>query len=140
VKNVVVGLVAAGVFAGGAGVAVAGAWHSTSMIKSGGVLFLEGEYKFNKARVNHGSFEWKGKLKDADHGDGHNVYMQSKVEGHGWSRYNGKQNQTVTLHRSMWDGAQAYTTHAYLRACRDRGSLRPDNCSPERHYKNPVAP
>ncbi|MZD08136.1 hypothetical protein GTW43_24065 [Streptomyces sp. SID5785] len=139
VKNAVVGLALVGVFAGGAGVAVAASWHEMSALHSDGVRFYKGEYAFNKPRVNHGAFEWKGSLEDSDPGDGHNVYMQAKVEGHGWSRYNGKQRKTVTLHRSMWDGAQAYTSNGYLRACRDRGSLRPDNCSPQRHYSNPAS-
>jgi hypothetical protein len=139
VKNVVVGLVAAGVFAGGAGVAVAGSWHELPVLPSSGVKFYGGHYKFNEARVNHGAFEWKGKLQDKSKGDGHNVYMLSKIEGHDWQRYYGKQGRTVSLHRSNWDGAQAYTTNAYLRACRDRGSLRPDNCSEIVHHHNPSA-
>jgi hypothetical protein len=129
VKNVVVGLVAAGVFAGGAGVAVAASWHGLPDRESGGVLFHKAQYRLNEPGVNHGSFEWRGSLTDADHGDGHNVYVLVKVSGHDWVRYNGKQRKTVKLHHSNWDGAERYTSDASLRACRDRGSLNPDNCS-----------
>ncbi|MEH0578908.1 MULTISPECIES: hypothetical protein [Streptomyces] len=68
-------------------------------------------------------------MKDSDPEDGHNVYMLVRVEGHGWVRYNGKQRKTVALHQSNWNGAQRYTNNAEIKACRDRGSLHPDNCS-----------
>ncbi|AWT43114.1 MULTISPECIES: hypothetical protein [Streptomyces] len=133
-KKALVGLVAAGVLLTATGTAVA-AWGAPMKdMKSGGVLFLNGRYKFNPADTNHGAFEWQGDLKDDDHHDGHNVYMQARVEGHGWVRYNGKQNRTVSMHHSNWDGAQRYTDTAYLRACRDRGSLRPDNCSVTQNF------
>ncbi|MDR3080660.1 MAG: hypothetical protein LBV60_06980 [Streptomyces sp.] len=134
VKNCVVGLVSAGVFLGGAGVAVAASWHGLPARKSDGVRFEHAEYRLNAPGVNHGSFEWRGDLTDKSHTDGHNVYVLVKVEGHDWVRYNGKQNKTVTMHHSNWDGAERYTMDAYLRACRDRGSLNPDNCSHPVHY------
>jgi hypothetical protein len=99
------------------------------------VQFAHGQYRFNEAAQNHGSFEWSGQLKDALPGDNNNVYMLVRVEGHDWVRYDGKQRQTVFLHHSNWDGAQQYTDDADLRACRDRGTLRPDNCSPTRHFR-----
>ncbi|WP_416985019.1 hypothetical protein [Streptomyces sp. T028] len=129
-KKVLTGVMAAAALLAGAGaVWGAGDWANIPRLNSGGVLFLEGESRFNPAGQNHGAFEWKGKLKDAAPGDGHNVYMQVRVEGHTWVRYNGKQGKTVLLHHSNWDGAQRYTTRAEIRACRDRGSLHPDNCS-----------
>ncbi|QNS08918.1 hypothetical protein IAG42_24185 [Streptomyces xanthii] len=131
------GLVAAGVFAGGAGVAVAASWHGMQL-KSAGASF-SGWYLFNKRGVNHGAFEWKGTLKDQDRTDGHNAYIETKIEGHDWTRTYGKQGKAVNLHRSHWDGAQAYTRDAYMRVCRDRGSLHPDNCSSTMHRKNPAA-
>jgi hypothetical protein len=134
-RKVLAGVLAAGAFLMGAGTAVgAGGWPAIPLLKSGGVRFLEGEYRFNPADQNHGAFEWKGKLKDTDVQDGHNVYMQVRVEGHAWVRYSGQQGKTVSLHHSNWDGAQRYTTKAEIRACRDRGSLHPDNCSPTAKY------
>ncbi|MER7685796.1 hypothetical protein [Streptomyces sp. NPDC097610] len=134
-KTAMVGVVAAGVFLVGAGTSMAGAWHELPRMKPTGAQFDQGQYRFNAAAQNHGAFEWAGQLKDALPDDNNNVYMQVRVEGHDWVRYNGKQRQTVFLHHSNWDGAQQYTDDADLRACRDRGSLRPDNCSPTRHFR-----
>ncbi|WP_256339573.1 MULTISPECIES: hypothetical protein [unclassified Streptomyces] len=36
-----------------------------------------------------------------------------------------------------WDGAERHAVNAYLRVCRDKGSLHPDNCSVTKHYKRP---
>ncbi|MCX4739322.1 hypothetical protein [Streptomyces antibioticus] len=97
---------------------------------SRGVEFTDASYRFNRPGVNHGAFEWQGLLKDALPDDRHNVYVDVKIEGHNWVRYYGKQGRSVLLHKSNWDGAQRYTGDARLRVCRDRGSLRPDNCAP----------
>ncbi|MER6029733.1 hypothetical protein [Streptomyces sp. NPDC001851] len=134
-KKALVGLAAAGLMLTAAGTAAA-AWSAIPVLRSGGVEFAESQYTFNRAEVNHGAFEWSGKLRDASSSDGHNVYMQVRVEGHDWVRYYGKQKQSVWMHHSNWDGAERYTMDAYMRACRDRGSLRPDNCSPEQHFAN----
>ncbi|WP_244188760.1 hypothetical protein [Streptomyces yokosukanensis] len=99
------------------------------------MTFEEGRYRFNPVERNHGSFEWSGYLNDVDPNDDHNGYMQVRVEGHDWSRYYGKQRKRVFLHHSNWDGAQRYTEDAYVRVCLDRGTLRPDNCSGQLHYK-----
>ncbi|MET9102658.1 hypothetical protein [Streptomyces antibioticus] len=129
-KKVLVGVLTAAAFLAGAGTAAATVdWSGLPLLKSSGVRFVEGEYLFNPATRNHGAFEWKGKLKDAAPRDGHNVYVQVRIESHNWVRYNGEQGRTVLLHHSNWDGAQRYTEDAEIRACRDRGSLRPDNCS-----------
>ncbi|MFE7773502.1 hypothetical protein ACFU5O_06325 [Streptomyces sp. NPDC057445] len=129
------GILTAGLFAAGVGTAFAASWHSIPTLKTGGASFTSGQYKFHPAGSSHGAFQWTGKLNDADHGDGHNVYMQVKVEGYGWSRYNGKQKSSVSLNKLNWDGAQRYTDDAYIRVCRDKGSLNPDNCSPTKHYR-----
>ncbi|AOR34478.1 hypothetical protein BFF78_28575 [Streptomyces fodineus] len=135
-KKALAGLAAAGLILTAAGTAAA-AWSGPiPVLTSGGVEFAEGQYKFNAAGVNHGAFEWAGRLRDANRGDDHNVYMQVRVEGHDWVRYDGKQKRSVWMHHSNWDGAQRYTVNAYMRACRDRGSLRPDNCSPAQHFTN----
>lgn len=136
-RSVLVGALATGAFLVGAG-AAAGVtnWHDMPVLKSGGVRFLDGQYLFNPAGINHGAFEWKGDLADADTEDGHNVYMLVRVEGHGWVRYNGKQGRTVSLHHSNWDGAQRHTVNAEIKACRNRGSLHPDNCSFAKKYSS----
>jgi hypothetical protein len=129
-----VGLLTAGLFAVGAGTAVAVSWHTIPELETGGAKFIKGEYAWWPAGQNHGGFEWKGKLRDADPNDGDNVYMQVKVEGYDWSRYNGKQKETVPVGALNWAPPQRYTDDADMRVCRDRGSLRPDNCSPTKHF------
>ncbi|WP_215455332.1 hypothetical protein [Streptomyces sp. ATCC 21386] len=133
-KRAMAGVVAAGLLLTGAGVALAAQKGSIPHLDTRGVEFLQGHYKFNPPGTNHGSFEWSGLLKDDDADDGHNVYVQVRVEGHGWARYYGKQRRTVRVHHSDWSGAQQYTDNAELRVCRDRGSLRPDNCSPTESF------
>jgi hypothetical protein len=134
VKKFVVGLAVAGLFLAGAGTAFASSWPNIPLRKTHGAKFYGGEYKFWRAGQHHGSFEWKGQLKDDNRQDGHNVYMQVRIEGYTWKRYNGKQRKTVYLDHHNWSGDQLYTTNAWLRVCRDRGSLHPDNCSKIKHY------
>lgn len=136
-KKALAGVMAAAAFLMGAGTALGAAdWRDMPTLSSSGVRFLEGKYRFNPAGQNHGAFEWKGGLKDANAQDGHNVYMLVRVESHGWVRYNGKQGKTVSLHHSNWDGAQRYTDDAEIKACRNRGSLHPDNCSHTKSYSS----
>ncbi|MFF4584054.1 hypothetical protein [Streptomyces sp. NPDC001388] len=129
---------AAGLFFVGVGTAAADAWKKLPEMHPTGVVFRDGTYRFNPAERNHGAFEWAGYLEDGAPDDGHNVYVQARVESHGWSRYDGKQRRTVYMRHSNWDGAQRYTQRAEIRACRDRGSLRPDNCSPTVRRNNPA--
>ncbi|MFD6312208.1 hypothetical protein [Streptomyces nigra] len=146
-RKLAVSALAAGLFLTGMGTAFAtadreapsaaearAAWKGIPKLNSGGVQFKDGKYKFEPAHTNRGAFHWKGSLKDADHGDGHNVYMQVRVEGYDWSRFNGKQRKTVWLDKLSYDGAALHTDDAWIRACRDRGSLRPDNCSVTKSY------
>lgn len=134
-KSVASAVLAAGLFLGGAGAAVAAGWQKIHGLNSGGVELARAKYRFNAAGQNHGGFEWLGDLVDADPDDGHNVYVQVRVDGYGWNRFNGEQKKEVHLHKTVYDGAAQYTGRAYIRACRDRGSLRPDNCSPTKFYK-----
>lgn len=134
-KTAMVSAVAAGTFLLGVGAATAQSWHTIPPLTPTGVAFTRGHYQFNPAGRNHGAFEWKGKLRDAAPRDRNNVYMQVRVEGHGWVRYYGKQRQTVTMHHFNWDGAQRYTDDAEVQACRDVGSVLPDKCSVPIHFK-----
>ncbi|MCX5278917.1 MULTISPECIES: hypothetical protein [unclassified Streptomyces] len=134
-RKFAVGILAAGLFAAGAGTAFASSWHAIPKLTTGGAELNSGQYTFWPAGTNHGAFEWKGNLKDADNGDGHNVYTQVRVEGYSWSRYSGKQKKTVPQDYLNWSGDERYTSDAYIRVCRDRGSLHPDNCSVTKHYR-----
>ncbi|MDX3689579.1 hypothetical protein PV726_04350 [Streptomyces europaeiscabiei] len=133
-KKALVGMVAAGLVLSGAGAALAAQQGKIPALESQGVKFLMGNYKFNPPGTHHGSFEWTGLLRDSVPEDGHNVYVQVRVEGHGWARYYGKQRRTVRMQHADWSGSQRYTDDAEMRACRDRGSLRPDNCSPTQSF------
>ncbi|WNI29917.1 hypothetical protein [Streptomyces sp. ITFR-6] len=143
-RTIAIGALTCALFAGGVGVAFAGAsggteatasWHKISTRKSSGVSFHSGSYKFEPKGANRGAFHWKGWLKDTNSGDGHNVYVQVRVEGYNWGRFNGKQKKSVWKDKLSYDGAALYTNDAWIRACRDRGSFHPDNCSPTKYYK-----
>ncbi|MEU6984129.1 hypothetical protein ABZ946_11955 [Streptomyces sp. NPDC046324] len=127
-RKLMTAAVAAGLFLGGAGVAVADGWHKLPHMETQG-LIADGSYKWEPRGENHGGFHFKVSLEDADPLDGHNVYVESKVEGYSWSRLYGAQRKTVTLDKVIYDGAAQITSEAWIRACRDRGSLRPDNCA-----------
>ncbi|MFE1923479.1 hypothetical protein ACFW91_13035 [Streptomyces asoensis] len=131
-KRAALGLAAVGLMFGGtvAAVAYSPAQGPIPNLDSPGVEFTSGHYKLNRPGVNHGAFEWWGRLSDTIMTDRHNVYVEVKVQGHGWVRYYGKQRGSVWLHRSNWNGAQRYIGEAKFRVCRDRGTLRPDNCAP----------
>ena len=133
-KRVAVGAVVAGLIFAAAGAALALEQGRIPKLQSAGSQFDEGAYKFNPPGANHGAFEWSGTLTDTSPRDGHNVYVQVKVEGHGWARYYGTQGRAVWLHHSDWSGSQRYTDDAWIRVCRDRGVLNPDNCSRVVHF------
>lgn len=130
-----VAVLAAGLFFTGAGSAVADAWHNMPPLRGKGVTFSNAKYTMYPKFTRHGGFGFKGDLRDADVTDGHNVFVQVKVEGYSWRRFNGQQNKTVRLQKEVYDGAASYVSNAWIRACRDRGTLRPDNCTKTLHYK-----
>lgn len=120
--------VAAGLFVGGIGAAVADSWQRLDLNTTGAKF--NGQFAWEPAGKNHGAFHFRGMLRDDVAGDGHNVYIQAKVQGYGWSRFNGVQRKDVYVDELVFDGAARFSTDAKVRVCRDRGSLRPDNCSP----------
>ncbi|MFI8963117.1 hypothetical protein ACIGO8_13500 [Streptomyces sp. NPDC053493] len=121
--------VAAGLFMGGASGAVAASWTTIPHQYTGGAEFRGGQYVFEPKGRNHGGFHLKGDLADIEPGDGHNVYLEVKVEGYDWNRLKGTQKKTVHIDKVVYDGQAQYTSDAWLHLCRDRGSLRPDNCT-----------
>ncbi|WP_371580371.1 hypothetical protein [Streptomyces sp. NBC_01314] len=133
-KRKSVGLLAAGLMLTGTGAAPVGQQGGIPVLRSGGAEFTEGAYTFNPPGTDHGSFEWSGRLTDTYPNDGHTVYVQVSVERHGWARYYGKQRGSVWMRHSDWSGARRYTDDAAIRVCRDRGSARPDNCSPVQEF------
>ncbi|WP_234312277.1 hypothetical protein [Streptomyces griseus] len=124
--------IAAGLFFGGAGAAVADSWRGLKM-HSTGVQF-KGSYKWEPKFVHRGGFHIDGTLEDSEPDDGHNVYLRARVEAYGWTRVKGVQKKTIHVNHVFFDGAVLETTEAEIQACRDRGSLRPDNCSKLRKF------
>ncbi|WP_234382775.1 hypothetical protein [Streptomyces dysideae] len=96
-RKLAAGALAVGLFAMGAGTAVAATWHTIPKMSTSGAEFNSGKCTWWPAGTTDGAFEWKGNLKDTISGDGHIVYMQVRVEGYDWSRYNGKQKKSVPL-------------------------------------------
>ncbi|MFF6790405.1 hypothetical protein ACFY9C_15170 [Streptomyces filamentosus] len=125
--------IAAGLFFGGASAAVADSWRDLHM-STRGVSFV-GEYQWEPKFVRKGGFHVRGDLNDAHHGDGHNVYLRARVEAYDWTRLKGVQKKSVHIDHVFFDGAMLETQEAKIQACRDRGSLRPDNCSHLREFR-----
>ncbi|MFE5715809.1 hypothetical protein ACFQ7J_33935 [Streptomyces sp. NPDC056501] len=132
-RKLATAVVAAGLFFGGMGVAVADSWHGLNMTTIGAEF--KGSYMWEPQLQKHGGLRVKGSLKDADNGDGHNVYIYSKVEGYPWVRTKGVQRKTVSVDKTFFDSALLVTDLVEVQVCRDRGSLRPDNCSELRKFE-----
>ncbi|MFJ6100254.1 hypothetical protein ACIQHY_04505 [Streptomyces sp. NPDC092359] len=127
-------VVAGGLFFGGMGVAVADAsWRDLSVSTTGAVF--TGEYRWEAQSRNHGGFHVRGRLSDDDHADGHNSYLRAKVAGYGWHHIKGAQKKTVIVDKVFFDGSALQTNNAEVQLCRDRGTLRPDNCSGIRKFR-----
>ncbi|MFK0101045.1 MULTISPECIES: hypothetical protein [unclassified Streptomyces] len=134
-RNLAAAAIAAALFFGGMGTAFAGSWHSVPELSTSGAAFVGGSYMWEPRGQNRGGFHVRGRLSDTAKGDGHNVYVLTKVEGYSWNRFNGKQGRTVPLNKVVYDGAAQLTKESWIRMCRDRGSIHPDNCSVTKHYK-----
>ncbi|MFF3605371.1 hypothetical protein [Streptomyces sp. NPDC002463] len=136
-RKLAAAVVAAGLFVGGMGVAVADSWHEVPIFKTTGARFAEARYRWEPAEVQQGAFHIKGELRDIGVKDNHNVYLLVKVHGYGWNRFDGVQKKTVWIDKLIHDGASRYTNTADVRVCQNRGSMHPDNCSPTQHFKRP---
>ncbi|MGA5068763.1 hypothetical protein ACPB9E_34160 [Streptomyces exfoliatus] len=134
-RKLATAVVAAGLFFGGMGVAVADSWRSAEDIATTGAHFEEVKYRWEPAGAKRGAFRFKGLLRDGSHNDGHNVYLEVRPHDYGWQRFKGVQKRTVPLEGTVHDGATRYTNSAEMRVCRDRGALRPNNCTPARLFK-----
>lgn len=131
-RKLATAVVAAGLFFGGMGVAVADAKHKFVMTDPG--VALVGTYQWQATSKVPSGLHVKGELRDDDPDDGHNVYLRTRVEGYPWGRIKGTQRKNVKVDEVFFDGAVLMTKEVRLQVCRDRGSLRPDNCSPERLF------
>ncbi|MFF4169741.1 hypothetical protein [Streptomyces sp. NPDC001744] len=137
-RKITAAVLTAGLFFGGMGAAVAeSAWQNTGLLVTGGAELKNGSYKWEDPGKMRGAFHIKGALRDTGLSDNHNIYLQVKVHGYGWNRFDGTQKKSVWLDRIVYDGATRYTNSAEVRVCQNRGSLRPDNCSFTKQYKRP---
>ncbi|MBX9423973.1 MULTISPECIES: hypothetical protein [Streptomyces] len=125
-------VVAAGLFFGGMGVAAADSARDLTMTAPG--VAFKGTYQWQPTTKIPSGLHVKGKLRDESKNDGHNVYLRVKVEGYAWGRLKGAQGKSVTVNEVFYDGAVLKTKEVRIHACVDRGSLRPDFCSPERLF------
>ncbi|WP_435974929.1 hypothetical protein [Streptomyces sp. Qhu_M48] len=132
VRKFATAVVAAGLFFGGMGVAVAESAHKLVM-ETPGVSFV-GTYAWQPTSKVPSGLHVKGKLRDASRNDGHNVYLRIKIEGYAWGHVKGVQRKNVKVDKVFYDGAVLKTKKVRMHACIDRGSLRPDYCSPERLF------
>ncbi|WP_017240549.1 hypothetical protein [Streptomyces sp. SS] len=129
-RKLATAVVAAGLFFGGMGVAVADA--APKLILSTPGAALVGTYKWQPTSKVPSGLHVKGELRDEADNDGHNVYLRSKVEGYPWGELKGVQREDIKIDKVFYDGAVLKTKEVRLQVCLDRGSLRPDSCSPER--------
>ncbi|MFD9049845.1 hypothetical protein ACWGET_05285 [Streptomyces zaomyceticus] len=131
-RKLATAVVAAGLFFGGMGVAVADSTHELVMTTPG-VAFI-GTYQWQPTTKVPSGLHVKGQLRDEDKNDGHNVYLRTKVEGYQWGHLKGVQKKHIKVDKVFYDGAVLKTKEVWMHACIDRGSLRPDYCSPERLF------
>ncbi len=122
-------LVSAGLTITGVGSASAGAFsHSTT----GGRI--AGTYVFLPNGYQHGGFNWWGTLDDTSK-DGHAMKAQVRVAGWGWATFYNSVDKDKYWDQVVWSPGDSQVNDAWAKICRDRGSLLPDNCSAERHYR-----
>lgn len=127
--------ITAALFIGGAGAAMADSWNEFPETQTGGASFRSGQYKWEAPGKHHGAFHLKGRLADTNTKDGHNVYVEIRVAGYDWNRFKGVQNGVARVDALVYDGAARYTNDASVRVCRDRGTIRIDDCSTTRTFK-----
>ncbi|WP_190155273.1 hypothetical protein [Streptomyces litmocidini] len=131
-RKLAAAVVAAGLFAGGIGVAAADSEHRLVM-KTQGAAFV-GTYQWDPANKVPSGLHVKGLLRDEVDNDGHNVYLRVKVEAYPWGEVRGVQRKDIRIDRVFSDGAVLKTKEIRMQVCLDRGSFRPDNCSRERLF------
>ncbi|MFF5919652.1 hypothetical protein ACFY8C_15030 [Streptomyces flavochromogenes] len=131
-RKLATAVVAAGLFFGGMGVAVASSPHKLVM-RTPGVAFV-GTYAWQPTTKVPSGLHVKGELRDENDGDGHNVYLRVKVEEYPWGDLKGVQRADMKVDKVFTDGAVLKTKEVRMQVCLDRGSLRPDYCSRERLF------
>ncbi|MFD6363215.1 hypothetical protein ACH4MA_16395 [Streptomyces roseolus] len=132
-KKSITAAVVAGLFFGGAGVAAADSWRELNLNTSG--ASFKGAWAWQSPKRIPSGLHVKGTLKDEKPRDGHNVYLRLRVYSYPWGEIRGVQGKSVKVDKVLSDGAVLVTKEVRLHLCRDRGSLRPDNCTPLQVFK-----
>lgn len=126
--------VAIGLVLGGTSAAFAG---SIPAFSTTGVSFTSGSYSFDPWPCNSScqggtwsGMNWSGYLNDTQQ-DGNAVFIQSKVDGYGWSAtvYAPKDATSGTYLSRKTTGGADPAQSGQLHICRDRGALLPNNCA-----------
>ncbi|MEV8587016.1 hypothetical protein [Streptomyces sp. NPDC051180] len=126
-RKLATAVVAAGLFFGGMGVAMADSWHVWKM-ETPGATFV-GKYRWQPQSQQPSGLQVQGKLTDSSPDDGHNVYLEVQIAAYPKGRIKGVQKKTVRIDRVLKDPALLVTRDVEVQLCRDRGALRPDNCA-----------
>ncbi|MCK1795458.1 hypothetical protein MTQ01_05435 [Streptomyces sp. XM4193] len=93
----------------------------------------EGSYRFlPPGKSTRGAFNFKGKLRSFDKNNG--AKLEVRVEGYGKRTYRAARGKAKTYNELVYDGAAQRTKDAWVKLCRDRGTLVPDNCTGEEYY------
>ncbi|MFD8641581.1 hypothetical protein ACFV14_14875 [Streptomyces zaomyceticus] len=131
-RKLATAVVAAGLFFGGMGVAVADSDYNLIM-RTPGVAFV-GNYAWQPTTKVPSGLHVEGELRDESDNDGHNVYLRVKVEEYAWGELRGIQRGDLKVNKVYTDGAVLKTKQVRMQVCLDRGSLRPDHCSKQRLF------
>ncbi|MFI1974847.1 hypothetical protein [Streptomyces wedmorensis] len=131
-RKLATAVVAAGLFFGGMGVAVADSWHSWTAQTTGAKF--TGRYKWQPKDQPPSGLHVQGQLSDESAGDGHNVYLEVQIAAYPKKRIKGVQRDSVKVDTVLKDPALLVTRDVEVQLCRDRGALRPDNCAELRKF------
>ncbi|MFF5423425.1 MULTISPECIES: hypothetical protein [unclassified Streptomyces] len=132
-RKLAVAAVAASLFFGGMGAAVADSWKEMTMHTNG--ASFKGRYTWQPKNQPPSGLHIQGVLRDESAADDHNVYIESKIAEYPKKRIKGIQKGDVRVDKVLYDPALQITRKVEVRLCRDRGSFRPDNCSPLRTFE-----
>lgn len=93
-----------------------------------------GEYRFlPPGKKTRGAFNFKGTLRSLDKNNG--VKLEVRVEGYPKRTFRAARGTSKRYDQLVYDGAAQRTKIAWVKLCRDRGTLVPDNCSEEEEYR-----
>ncbi|MGW0121251.1 hypothetical protein [Streptomyces sp. NPDC003327] len=132
-RKLATAVLAAGLFFGGMGVAVADSWRDVEM-KTAGAKF-KGSYQWQPKGQPPSGLHLKGSLIDAEATDGHNNYLKVNIAGYPERRIKGVQKKSVQVNKVLYDQALLITREVQVTLCRDRGAFRPDNCAHTHFFK-----